>query len=51
MGIKLNAMRFYIMKYCDECGIELHVENSKESQYCEECADDWQDDMYEDFDE
>lgn len=40
------------VKYCDACGIELHGENNKEStKYCDECADDWQDDIYEDFDE
>lgn len=40
------------IKYCDACGIELHGENNKEStKYCDECADDWQDGMCEDFDE
>ncbi len=39
-------------KYCDVCGIELHSENNKEStRHCDECADGYQDDLYEDFDE
>ena len=40
------------MKYCKQCSIELHEGNSDLcSKYCNECEDEIEDDMYEDFDE
>ena len=44
------------MKYCKQCGIELHKGNSTQnekqsSNYCDDCEDDFIDgDLYEDFD-
>tara|TARA_R110002049_G_scaffold58424_1_gene158914 strand:- start:191 stop:331 length:141 start_codon:yes stop_codon:yes gene_type:complete len=43
---------FVTTRYCETCGIELYSKNNTESlNQCDECADAWEDDLYEDFDE